>query len=218
MDTLLEQLVQSPRLPQYLTEMQHVLAEEQHRREQFREQMDEGVKQEFINGKVVVSSPVRSKHDEASTFLCSLLVSFVALGDRGRVGHEKLLVSMTRNDYEPDVCFWGPEKAAKFVPDQSVFPPPDFIVEVLSETTESRDRGVKFQDYETHGVSEYWIVDASNQVIEQYVLDGDVYRLNLKASGHQTIRSVTVRGFEIPASAIFDRQSYSRALRAVLAM
>ncbi len=42
---------------------------------------------------------------------------------------------------------------------QSKFPAPDLIVEVLSESTEANDRGIKFEDYAAHGVVEYWIVD-----------------------------------------------------------
>ena len=49
-------------------------------------------------------------------------------------------------------------------------PAPDFIAEILSDSTASVDRGVKFQDYAAHGVGEYWIVDPVQQTIEQYRL------------------------------------------------
>ena len=65
-----------------------------------------------------------------------------------------MLVGLTRNDFEPDIVFYGAEKAAALRPDQTTFPPPDLIVEVLSESTEARDRGIKMEDYAAHGVRE----------------------------------------------------------------
>ena len=40
-----------------------------------------------------------------------------------------------------------------------LFPAPDFAVEVLSPSTQKNNRGIKFDDYALHNVSEYWIID-----------------------------------------------------------
>ncbi len=92
------------------------------------------------------------------------------------------------------------------------------MVEVLSETTQAFDRGVKFDDYAAHGVVEYWIVDPVTESLEQYRLpeNGDVYELVIKAMTGQ-VRSVAVPGFEIPVRAIFDSHLNRSALRAILA-
>ena len=37
--------------------------------------------------------------------------------DLGLVTSEKTLVCLTRNDYEPDICFWGKAKSLQFKPD-----------------------------------------------------------------------------------------------------
>lgn len=42
---------------------------------------------------------------------------------------EKATIGLTRNDYEPDICFFTAEKAAQFTEDQMIFPTPDFVVE-----------------------------------------------------------------------------------------
>ena len=39
------------------------------------------------------------------------------------------------------------------------YPAPDFIAEILSPSTDERDRGIKFEDYAAHGVGEYWLLD-----------------------------------------------------------
>src|ERR1700722_15261132 len=109
-DALLEKLVQSPRLGFYVDRLTGVLAEERSRRQRFYDEMDEGTKQEFINGEVVVHSPVKLRHERASTALLKLVSAYVSAHDMGYVSHEKLLICLTRNDYEPDVCFFRREK------------------------------------------------------------------------------------------------------------
>ena len=51
-------------------------------------------------------------------------------------------------------------------PDTMKFPVPDLAVEALSQSTEARDRGVKLEDFSSHGVAEYWIIDADEMIVE----------------------------------------------------
>src|SRR5205823_7151541 len=113
-DALIEKLVDSPRLGLYVDRLQHVLNCERRRREQFYQSMTEGSKQEFINGEVVVHSPVKLKHDLLSGLTDRLVSTYADRHDVGKTGHEKLLVCLSRNDYEPDVCFFSKEKAVGF--------------------------------------------------------------------------------------------------------
>jgi Uma2 family endonuclease len=170
LDQDLKKLLDSPRLPFIARRIDMVLADEKRRRREFYAQIDENDKAEFINGEVIMHSPVRLRHNAASGHLYRLLSSYVAVHRLGYVGFEKIMVSLTRNDYEPDICFFGTAKAALFTPDQMRFPAPDLIVEVISESTERNDRGVKFDDYAAHGVREYWIIDPDAETLEQYHL------------------------------------------------
>jgi Uma2 family endonuclease len=95
----------------------------------------------------------------------------------GWVGSEKVLISLTRNDYEPDLCFFDAATAAAFQPDQMRFPAPAFVVEVLSESIAAKDRGIKFDDYAAHGITEYWIIDPDTETVEQYRLADLRYEL-----------------------------------------
>lgn len=56
---------------------------------------------------------------------------------------------------------------------------PDLVAEVLSRSTESRDRGLKMETYARYRISEYWLVDPKEGVIEIYRLDPQAaaYRL-----------------------------------------
>jgi Uma2 family endonuclease len=218
METVLDPLIRSPKLPKYIQQLEATLAEEQRKRQVFYETVKEGDKVEFINGEVVMHSPVRLSHNEASFALARLIGTFVDEHGLGIVGHEKLMISLTRNDYEPDVCFWGKDKAALLRPKQLHFPAPDFVAEVLSESTEQVDRGVKFEDYAAHGVAEYWIIDPEAQMVEQYLLDDEMYKLAVKtdSASNATLKSAAIPGFAIPARAIFDPAERQRALRELL--
>ena len=178
--------------------------------------MTENDKAEFINGEMVMHSPVKLRHNEAVRNLLVLLSIHVQQRDLGLVGFEKLLISLTRNDYEPDLCFFCVEHAIDFAPDQMRFPAPDFIVEVLSPSTEANDRGVKFEDYAAHGVAEYWLIDPVSETVEQYLLESDVFILQIKARTG-TITSLAVAGFEIPIRAIFDAAEHAAALQQLFA-
>ena len=172
-------------------------------------------KSEFINGEVIVHSPVKMRHNLASHNLSILLSTYVRKHGLGFVGHEKILVALTRNDYEPDVCFFSVENARTFQPDQMIFPAPDFVAEVLSPSTEGADRGVKFEDYAAHGVGEYWIVDPEAERLEQYLLEGESYQLAFKA-GNGTVTSLVVAGFTVPVRALFDEDENLAVLARML--
>ena len=51
--------------------------------------------------------------------------------------------------------------------------PPDWIVEITSPFTASRDFIFKLRLYEKHGVREYWMVDPGNQYVHVYILDDE---------------------------------------------
>jgi Uma2 family endonuclease len=214
--TLLEQMLHSPRLPQYMRELKGILDAERPKRRKFFDGLREDQKAEFINGEVVVHSPVKVEHEQASSRLYKLLSDYVEIHSLGYVGHEKLLVCLTRNDYEPDICFFDSAKTANIKRGQTRFGAPDLIVEVLSPSTEQIDRGVKFEDYAAHGVEEYWIVDPRKRVIEQYLLEGDVYAAVFKGSAGK-VKSRAIEGMEIPVRAAFESREYLRTLRQMLA-
>lgn len=200
---LLEQLLRSPRLPEVAERLGALVVDEAARRQHFVDTVSESEKTEFINGEQVVHSPAKFKHTATIGNLYRLLSTYVMIHDLGWVGFEKVLISLTRNDYEPDICFFSAATAAEFQPDQMRFPAPELAVEVFSASTEANDRGIKFEDFAAHGVSEYWIIDPDTETVEQYRLVGRSYELAIKAQTGE-LHSIVVPGFVIPVRAIFD--------------
>ncbi len=214
---LVETIMEQPGAALIVRAVQDRLQEEQRKRAEFYEQINEKDKVEFINGEIVYHSQVVKEHNTATGWLYKLLDTFVSIHQLGFVGIEKILIQLTRNDYEPDLCFFKTEKAKDFKKGQMFFPVPDLVVEVLSQGKKSleRDRKIKFDDYEAHGVLEYWIIDPETETIEQYVLEKDQYELLLK-SREGSIHSQAVAGFVIPIRAVFEEAANLAALRDIL--
>jgi Uma2 family endonuclease len=212
---LLEALLESPELPELLERGQRTLILEQKLRQKFYKDITPEHKWEFIQGQVIMHSPVLNRHLMATQRTYDLISGYVRVRNFGIVRVEKAMTSFPRNDYEPDVMFFGQAKAALIDPDTLKFPIPDLIVEVLSPSTESRDRGIKFQDYAVHGVGEYWIVDPVAESVEVFHLDGRGYPPVEKQTDGMLVSEV-ITGFEVPVRALFDETENLAALRMIL--
>lgn len=213
---LLDRLYESPHFPEYVEELKARLRREARQRRAFYEKITEEDKAEFINGEIVFHSPVNLRHLKAAKRLLILMDTYVGQKALGFVGYEKMLITLSRNDYEPDICFFGRDKADVFTPRQMRFPAPDLVVEVLSASTESRDRGIKFEDYAAHAVGEYWLVDPDTETIEQYQLVERDYELVMKSKSGE-IESAVLAGFTIPVRAVFDEETHRATLDALRA-
>ncbi len=202
-----DKILASPDAPQQIDALYEAMQDEKKRRHDFREWITPSIKAEFINGEVILHSPVKKRHFSVTDLLSSLLSFYVRVKKLGRVATEKALIALTRNDYEPDLVFFSKEKYDTFTEDQMLFPAPDFVVEILSKSTASKDRGIKKRDYAAHGVREYWIIDPIRQSIEQYILFSpkDKQYSPPKTFGlADEIESHVIKGFIIPVQALFD--------------
>ena len=203
-DRFYKPILNAPNLKAIIDELQEFWQDEQNRRLDFYNWVTPDMKAEFIEGEIIVHSPVRKSHGDCGENLFMILKLFIRQKDLGWVGYEKYMTRFTRNDYEPDISFIQKPKSDYIKNDQTIFPVPDFIVEILSKSTEERDRGIKKLDYQQHGVKEYWIIDADTQFIEQYILndegeytDANIYTVK------DTIPCYVINGLNIPLSAIF---------------
>jgi Uma2 family endonuclease len=215
MTSILENIVQSPKLKDHFEWLRNYIKEEQQKRKDFYDFVTEDMKAEFINGEVIIHSPVANEHESVSSELHTLFNVYVSIHNLGRVTHEKLMISLTRNDYEPDICFFKKEKASKFKEGQKLFPAPDMVVEVLSRSTEKIDRGIKFEDYAFHNIKEYWIIDPRQKTIEKYLFKNRQYQLDEKVHNGNIITSTVIKGFSIPARAIFNKKIFLETLNKI---
>lgn len=82
------------------------------------------------------------------------------------------------NMVQPDLVYIANETMS-IIQGEAVRGAPDLLAEVLSPNTGRRDKQLKKELYARFGVREYWIVDPVYLTIDQFVLDGGRYRLEM---------------------------------------
>ena len=76
----------------------------------------------------------------------------------------------------PDLAGWRRERMLNQPPVHRIEVVPDWVCEVLSPSTESKDRKIKMPIYAKFGVPYAWLVDPTAHTLEAYALDGGVWR------------------------------------------
>jgi Uma2 family endonuclease len=127
--------------------------------EEFERWCDEDTRAEFVDGKVILMSPVSVKHSEINLFLARLLGGYLELRPAGRLlGSEymvRLRVGLRR---VPDLLYVAPEHDDR-VRNTYLEGAPDAAWEIISPDSEKRDWQEKVAEYQAAGVREYWIVN-----------------------------------------------------------
>lgn len=144
--------------------------------EEFARLPDDGKRYEVIGGELYVSPAPAPRHQLVMNRLNHLLTEFVNRHRLGWVLPAPCDVLFAEGEYvEPDLIF-VPRERRKMITDRGIEGPPHLLVEVLSESTAGRDRGVKREQYARFGVPEYWILDPDAGRIEAYRLQEDPER------------------------------------------
>lgn len=129
---------------------------------------DDGNRYEVIAGELHVTPAPRPLHQRVVTRLARLLDEFVEGHELGWVLTGPVDVLFAEGDYvEPDLVFVRRERRG-VISDRGLEAAPDLIVEVASESTAPRDRGLKRERYAHFGVPEYWVADPDAGRIEVF--------------------------------------------------
>ncbi len=87
---------------------------------------------------------------------------------------------------------------------------PTLLIEVLSESTESYDRGKKFQHYRSiESLREYVLVSQDEARIEKYLKQGDGFWVLSEAFGLDTKIKLDAIDCELALSEVFDKVNFS---------
>jgi|SRR5437879_1971209 len=136
---------------------------------------------ELINGKIYKMSPApNTNHQKISAELLRQIANYL-LGKKCKVFTAPFDVrlpisSIKKNNQDittvvqPDLCvICDPNK----IDERGCLGAPDWIIEILSRHTSSKDLRQKFDVYEQSGVREYWVVHPAEQTVLVYVLNSD---------------------------------------------
>ncbi len=169
--------------PKYMSPQEYLEWEEQ-----------QPIKYEYINGEVFVMTGGTLPHNSIALNLASSLKSNV----RGKsckvfMADAKLGVSESGPFHYPDVMVTGDERDRNA---KKVIYHPCLIVEVLSPSTESFDRGKKFQQYrQIPTLREYVLISADQMTVECFRLnDRGIWELHTYMEGEEVyVSSVDLR-------------------------
>ena len=129
---------------------------------------DDPYRHEIVDGVHIASPSPTYGHQRISKRLLIQLHRGIEEAGFGEVLYAPMDTELGPHDIlEPDILVILNQNR-RIIRPSHVVGVPDLVIEILSPSTESRDRGVKVERYGIHGVPEYWIVDGDNEMVEVY--------------------------------------------------
>jgi Uma2 family endonuclease len=156
---------------------------------------------EWVDGDIIMVSPASTQHQRILRFLINLLGPYVESRDLGEVltAPFQMKLDKTRSGREPDLLYVASSHLDR-LKDTYLDGPADMVVEIISKESVKRDRDEKFNEYETAGVSEYWLIDPISEEAEFYRIDADNHYYLVLPDDKGIYHSEVVRGFWLRVS------------------
>jgi Uma2 family endonuclease len=172
--------------------------------EEFLAWADEDTLAEWTNMEVVMASPASYRHQDIASFLTSVLRIYVEHHHAGVVCPAPFQMKLEPSGREPDLIFIAAAHLDRLTPTY-LDGPADFVAEIISLESVERDRGVKFLEYETAGVPEYWLIDPLRRWIECYQLGAEGCYNTAFAGRTEVCRSSAIPGFWLRAEWLWQQ-------------
>ena len=135
---------------------------------------------EIIDGELVTHPRPSPRHGVAASALSAELSGPFQKGEGGPGGWifaTEPELHLGPHVIVPDIAAWRREHLP-VAPETSYFETtPDWVCEILSASTERRDRGAKRRIYLEAGVGHLWLLDPRVQVLETFVNSKEEWRL-----------------------------------------
>jgi Uma2 family endonuclease len=165
---------------------------------------DDGNRYEVIDGELFVTPPPLEPHQYTVGMLYGYVWHHVNSRDLGRVYSAPLGVVLNdENGLQPDLVYVSNARRGIIV-ERGIEGAPDLVAEVLSRSTQSRDRGVKMRRYAAAGILHYWIVDPRARALEEYRLTDQGYELAGRYAEGSLFRPALFPELEIPISKLWS--------------
>ncbi|APR83320.1 Hypothetical protein A7982_08669 [Minicystis rosea] len=160
---------------------------------------------EIIDGELFTMPRPRPRHARGAGRLLRSLAPFD--DDDGQPGgwviliEPELRLGPKPDILGPDLAGWKRERFPEGAFDDAapafLTVPPDWVCEVLSESTESIDRGRKMRIYRREGVRHLWLLDPRSTTLEVWRLDEGRWREVDTWEGEVTVRAEPFEAIEI---------------------
>ena len=136
--------------------------------------LPEGQRAELIDGTLYDMAPPSYRHQFLIAKLSFVIQEYIF----SHAGNCQLLMAPfavnldadDKNWVEPDISVICDRNKLH---DHGCFGAPDWIIEIVSPGTQSRDYGIKLFKYRMSGVREYWIVNPERKMVNVYDFEND---------------------------------------------
>lgn len=123
---------------------------------------------ELFDGEIVMSAMPATRHQRIGSLLYVQLFNYVRSRNLGFVYSAPVDVVLANSVvFQPDLCFISNERM--HIDDgEKIHASPDLVIEILSDSTEKRDRTLKFREYARNGATEYWLIAPDKREVEVF--------------------------------------------------
>lgn len=136
--------------------------------------MPDGKRAELIDGSIYYMAPPSTKHQRLVHFFDREIGNYIQNKNGGcEVFPSPFAVFLNEDDInylEPDISVICDKSR---LDERGCHGAPDWIIEIVSPSSKSRDYMTKLFKYRAAGVREYWIVDAERQMINVYEFENN---------------------------------------------
>ncbi len=158
---------------------------------------------ELLDGELIMAPAPDEPHQRAQAELGTMLFTFVKQNNLGRVYFAPTDVVLSDVDVvQPDLLFISNERR-HIITHTNIQGAPDLVVEILSPSTASRDKGYKRSLYAQHGVKEYWMLGTAPGAVTVLLLGENGFEVVGTYGEGDTLISPTLEGFSIRIDDIF---------------
>jgi len=158
---------------------------------------------ELIEGDLLMTPAPIPIHQRISRKIEVELDEFVTDNDLGEIFDAPCDVYLDdENVVQPDILFISKERL-NIIGDKNIQGAPDLVIEILSESTASRDLIQKKMLYAKFGVKEFWIVSPVEKTINIFILRDKAYELYKTYEEDGVLESPMLKGFKMELKGIF---------------
>jgi Uma2 family endonuclease len=158
---------------------------------------------QLIEGDLYMSPSPNWHHQKISRNIERAIDRYLEENPLGELFHAPLDVCLTEiNVYQPDVLFFSEARKA-ILGERCIEGAPDFVVEILSESTAHLDKGQKRKIYARTGVKELWFVDPGLKEIAVFDLKKSAETPKATYSGKDKFGSPVFPGLKFSCAEIF---------------
>jgi len=167
---------------------------------------DDDVRRELDDGAIFQMASPTIYHQKIVLRLALFLSKWVAEHGGELILSPIDLVLSPSRVFSPDLVFYSAEKMASGEVERDpkrLRVPPDLVVEIISPSTGSRDRVLKYRRYAEFGVRGYWLVDPLQRTFQAFQLEQGRYFDEATLADDEEFAPTLFPNFKLSMSELF---------------